>query len=150
MVAIGGRHAACVSRLNDWFLPRLPRTAAVRVQDPIRLPPRTEPEPDLVIVHRRADFYASGHPGPEDIFLVIEVSDTTLGYDRGVKLPLYAAAGIPKPGSSTWSIAASWSTAGRSSAYTAMSPSSSRVRSPPQPSPRSPSVWRRSPADERR
>ena len=50
----------------------------------------------MAIVRRRPDFYATKHPDPEDVLLLIEVSDTTLAYDRGVKLPLYAAAGIPE------------------------------------------------------
>lgn len=96
MAPIGSRHAACVSRLGDWLAKRLPDTAAVRIQNPIRLPPRSEPEPDLVVVRRRDDFYATAHPGPGDIFLLIEVADTSLEHDRDVKLPLYAAAGIPE------------------------------------------------------
>ena len=95
MTAIGGTHAASVTRLDGWFNARLVGRATVRVQNPIRLPPRTEPEPDIAIVRFRLDFYATKHPEPEDVLLPIEVSDTTLGYDRGVKLPLYAAAGIP-------------------------------------------------------
>ena len=44
----------------------------------------------------REDFYASAHPGPDDIFLIIEISDTSLDYDRRIKVPLYAKAGIPE------------------------------------------------------
>ncbi|MCL6500075.1 MAG: Uma2 family endonuclease [Firmicutes bacterium] len=96
MAAIGSRHAACVGFFLDWLVRHLPMTAAVRVQDPIRLPPGSEPEPDIAVVRRRADFYATAHPGPDDVLLLIEVADTSLTYDRDVKMPLYAAAGIPE------------------------------------------------------
>ena len=96
MAAIGSPHASCVMRLTAWFTVRVAGRALVSVQNPIRLPPRSEPEPDLVILRHQSDFYATAHPGPEDVLLLIEVSDTTLVYDRGVKLPLYARAGIPE------------------------------------------------------
>ncbi len=54
------------------------------------------PRPDIAILHPRDDFYTHGHPMPADVFFLIEVSDTTLSYDRKVKLPLYARAGIPE------------------------------------------------------
>lgn len=50
----------------------------------------------MVLVQPRSDFYADAHPEPEDVFLVIEISDTTLDYDVAVKIPLYARAGIPE------------------------------------------------------
>jgi Uma2 family endonuclease len=93
---IGTPHSGCVDFLNRWFTLHLPPTALVRVQNPIRLEPGSEPQPDICIVRYRADYYRARHPIPEDIFLVIEVADTTLSYDRDVKLPLYAAAGIPE------------------------------------------------------
>jgi len=62
------------------------------VQNPVRLNGGLEPQPDLAVV--RARDYGGSLPGPEDILLLIEVSDTTLNYDRNVKLPLYARAGI--------------------------------------------------------
>jgi Uma2 family endonuclease len=94
MAPIGSRHAASVANLQDWFVPRLPRSAALRVQSPIRIPQHSEPEPHIVIVRRRTDGYVERHPEPEDILLVIEVADTTLRYDRDVKMSLYAAAEI--------------------------------------------------------
>ncbi|MEJ7871360.1 MAG: Uma2 family endonuclease, partial [Rubrobacteraceae bacterium] len=63
---------------------------------PIILPDSSEPEPDVTVLRPRDDFYAAGHPVPEDVLLLIEVSDTSLEYDREVKLPLYARAGIPE------------------------------------------------------
>jgi Uma2 family endonuclease len=96
MAAIGPRHAANVDRINDLFMARLERRAIVRVQNPVQLAAHSEPEPDIVLLRRRADYYATGHPQPEDVLLIVEVADTSLGYDRDTKVPLYAAAGIPE------------------------------------------------------
>lgn len=96
MAAIGALHAVCVTDLQNWFVPRLLGRAIVRVQNPVRLLPRSEPEPDILIVRPRADNYRKSHPGPADVQLLIEVAQSSLGYDRERKLPLYAAAGIPE------------------------------------------------------
>lgn len=95
---IGQRHAGCVDRLNRILVTRLGELAIVRVQGPIDIPPHSEPEPDITVLRPRADFYTSGqyHPGPEETLLVVEVSDTTLAFDRGVKLRLYARSGVPE------------------------------------------------------
>jgi len=94
MAAIGLTHSNVVSFLIRWFARRLPESAHVRAQDPIRLPPGSEPQPDLTIVRSATGTHLRMLPGPEDILLLIEVADTSLAYDRDVKLPLYAAAGI--------------------------------------------------------
>ena len=94
MSPIGSRHAACVDRLNALFTARLGKRAIVRVQSPIVVNRRSEPQPDLTILKPRADFYATKHPGPGDVLLLVEVVDTSAGYDRTTKLPLYARAGI--------------------------------------------------------
>ncbi len=91
-------HAASVYSLSYELTSQLGRRAQVRAQIPVRLNGATEPEPDIAIVRWRDDFYAHAHPGPEDIILIIEVSDTTLYQDRNVKLPMYARFGIPE----TW------------------------------------------------
>lgn len=96
MAAIGSRHAACVKRVAEWFSLRVLGRMIVSVQDPIRLSVHSEPQPDIALLRRRADFYASAHPGPQDVLLVIEVADSSVGYDRDTKIPLYAAAGIPE------------------------------------------------------
>lgn len=96
MAAMGSRHAACVDRLNKLLGQRVAEETIVRVQSPIRLSERTEPEPDLALLRPRDDFYAGGHPGPEDVLLVVEVAETSVEYDSEVKLPLYARAGIPE------------------------------------------------------
>ncbi|MCI0396492.1 MAG: Uma2 family endonuclease [Chloroflexi bacterium] len=94
MSPLGSRHAACVSRLNWLFSRGLGEAAIVRVQDPIHLDERSEPEPDVALVQPRPDFYAQAHPEPEDVLLIVEVADTSLAYDRQVKIPLYARAGV--------------------------------------------------------
>jgi Uma2 family endonuclease len=94
MMAIGHRHAACVKRLNRIFSLGLGERVVVGVQDPVRLQAVEGPQPDLTIALPRADFYASGHPTPEDILLLIEVSDSSLPYDRATKVPLYARHGV--------------------------------------------------------
>jgi Uma2 family endonuclease len=96
MAAIGSRHAACVDRLNYFLSQRVGGRALVRVQNPIRLDQFSEPQPDIALLRPRADFYAFAHPGPADVFLVVEVADTSAGFDRDVKIPLYARAGIPE------------------------------------------------------
>lgn len=94
MAAIGSRHASCVNRLNRLLGRLVGDRAAVRIQSPVRLSEMSEPEPDVALVRPRADDYASAHPGPADVLLLIEVADATEGLDRTVKGPLYARAGI--------------------------------------------------------
>jgi Uma2 family endonuclease len=94
MTPIGVPHAACVDRLNVLLQRGYGDRAIVRVQGPIRLNPYSEPQPDLSILKPRADFYGTAHPGPADVLVVIEIADTSLRYDRDVKMPLYARAGI--------------------------------------------------------
>ncbi|MGH9154510.1 MAG: Uma2 family endonuclease [Acidimicrobiales bacterium] len=97
MSPIGSRQAACVGRLTRVFSRGLHETRAiVWVQNPVRLDQHSEPEPDLALLRPRPDYYADSHPGPGDVLLLVEVCDTTWAFDHGVKLPLYAAAGIPE------------------------------------------------------
>ena len=94
MAAIGTRHFTCVNALNRLLVRGVGDEAIVSVQNPVRLDEHTEPQPDLTVLRTRD--YRRSLPGPGDVLLLIEVSDTTLPYDRGVKLPLYARAGIPE------------------------------------------------------
>jgi Uma2 family endonuclease len=94
MSPISPRHAGTVKRLNFVFSRRLGERAVIGVQDPFAIGDDNEPEPDLSVLKPRADFYAADHPQPADLLLVVEVADTSLRYDREVKVPLYAAAGI--------------------------------------------------------
>lgn len=94
MTPIGRGHAARVDRLNNLYCVKLAGRAIVRVQNPVRLNRNTEPQPDIAVLRSKPDYYASGHPGPEDVLLVIEVADSSLDYDRDVKIPEYARSGI--------------------------------------------------------
>jgi Uma2 family endonuclease len=95
MPPIGSPHASVVARLNALVYAQLQRRQVhVSVQSPIRLDEYSEPQPDFALVRFRGDFYASAHPGPGDVLLLVEVSDSTLAYDRRIKLPLYAGASI--------------------------------------------------------
>ena len=96
MAPIGRRHAACVDKLTELLKEKLGRAAIVRVQGPVRLNDQSEPEPDVALLRRREDFYAREMPGPADVLLIVEVADTSSRYDRAVKVPLYARAGIPE------------------------------------------------------
>ena len=94
MSPIGNPHVACVDRGAKLLVRMLDDRAIVSVQNPVRLDAYNEPQPDIVLMKPRADFYASKRHTPEDVLLFIEVSDTTLIYDRQVKLPIYATSGI--------------------------------------------------------
>jgi Uma2 family endonuclease len=92
-MSIGDEHAARVKRLNRQITISAGARAIVGVQDPVRLADSV-PEPDISLLRPRADFYASGSPTPADVFLIVEVADSSLDYDRDVKGPLYAENGI--------------------------------------------------------
>jgi Uma2 family endonuclease len=94
MAPIGTRHASMVKRLIALLSAATQGQAIVAAQDPLRLSMSSEPQPDLMLLRPRADFYAQAHPGPTDVLLLIEVSDSTSAYDRGIKLDLYAKHGI--------------------------------------------------------
>ena len=96
MTPMGSPHAAHVARLVDLLAPALSGRAIVWVQSPIRASDLSMPEPDVSLVKPADDYYASGHPRPDQVHLVIEVADSSLGFDRTVKAALYAAAGIPE------------------------------------------------------
>ena len=96
MNPIGGPHVAAVDRLNNFFAPRVVGAAIVRVQGSIALGDNGEPEPDVVLLRYRDDFYASDPATEIDVLLIIEVADTSEGYDRRTKMPLYASYGIPE------------------------------------------------------
>jgi len=95
MPPIGERHASCVRRLIRLFARHVLDLAVIDAQNPVVLGQRDAPQPDVTLLEPRVDAYAR-HPRAEDILLVIEVADTTVAYDRDVKLPLYARVGIPE------------------------------------------------------
>jgi Uma2 family endonuclease len=88
-------HASLAARLNHVLQP-LSGRALLWPQLPLVISDRSKPLPDMGLLHRRGDFYREHLPDPEDVFAVIEVSDTTLKFDRGTKLVAYARAGIPE------------------------------------------------------
>jgi len=94
MTPIGRRHAACVNRLTDRFSRTFRDAALVSVQNPLHLSEDTEAQPDLALLRPTADLYASDHPGPEDIFLLVDVAEASAETDRRVKAPLHARKGI--------------------------------------------------------
>ena len=98
MTLIGPRHASCVRRLDDLFHDLLGKSVFVSTQSPVRLPDNSEPQPDVALLRRAERAYEQQHPVVADIYLLIEVSDTTYDSDREVKLPVYAEAGVPE----TW------------------------------------------------
>jgi Uma2 family endonuclease len=95
MTPIGGRHAACVVRLNN-LLARRSADTAVSMQNPVVLGERWEPQPDIAVLRRAAGLAGAWLPSPADVVLVIEVADTSLQRDRDVKIPRYAESGIPE------------------------------------------------------
>src|SRR6266849_3842034 len=97
MSPIGPLHAGTVSRLNALFTSRLGTEVIVRVQNPLLLRTEdSEPQPDVVLLRPRPDFYTRSHPEVQDVYLVIEVADTSVAADRAVKFPIYARAGVPE------------------------------------------------------
>jgi Uma2 family endonuclease len=95
MSPIGPRHIAFVNSLTELLIMRLGGRAVVSVQNPVALGEHSEPQPDLAVLRRRAD-YKHAEPATGDVLLLIEVADTSLAYDRRVKLRLYAESGIPE------------------------------------------------------
>jgi len=97
MSPIGPGHSASVRRFIRNFSARLSAYAMVDAQNPILLREQeSEPQPDLALLRLRDDFYSTGTPAPEDVLLVVEVADSSLSYDRTVKMHLYAESGIPE------------------------------------------------------
>jgi Uma2 family endonuclease len=94
MSPIGPRHAGCVINANRLFITRLGERAVISPQNPVVIQPRSEPQPDLLLLRPRAVSYSHEHPTPEDVLLAVEVADTTVRFDRLVKARLYARAGI--------------------------------------------------------
>ena len=96
MSPIGSRHAGCVNRLTRLLAHAVAETATLGIQNPAILDDFSEPQPDVAVMTYRADGYAARHPSPADVLLVIEVMVTSADFDRDVKVPLYARAGIPE------------------------------------------------------
>lgn len=98
MPPIGPGHAWSVALDIPLFSQYAGDRFFVQIQNPIHLNDGSEPQPDLFLLRHRPEGYASAHPTPADVLLVIEVADSSLEYDREVKAHLYGRAGIPE----TW------------------------------------------------
>lgn len=96
MAPIGSFHAGLVTRLSRLLINNLADQAIVAVQNPLYLAEFSAPEPDIAVLKPRADDYMQSLPTAQDVLLLIEVADTSLHYDRDIKLPLYAKHQIPE------------------------------------------------------
>lgn len=96
MSPIGLKHAVTINRLNRFLIQYIGDQGIVSIQNAIRISDYSEPEPDIVILKPRPDFYASKFPSSEDTYLIIEVADSSLKYDQITKLALYAESNIPE------------------------------------------------------
>ncbi len=96
MPPIGSPHAGTVDYLADVLRLACGGRAIVRTQNPVFLDLRSEPQPDVALLHPQADFYRNAHPTPAEVFLIVEVADTILAYDTQIKMPLYARHGVPE------------------------------------------------------
>ncbi|MCB2264201.1 MAG: Uma2 family endonuclease [Candidatus Thiosymbion ectosymbiont of Robbea hypermnestra] len=95
MSPIGSLHAGTVNRLQTLLMQAVVARGIVSTQNPLVLGSFSEPQPDIALLRPRSDFYAEAHPTPEDVLLLVEVAESSLHYDRRVKLPLYARHRIP-------------------------------------------------------
>ena len=96
MTPIGNPHNAAVDRANRAFVRAAGDNAIVRVQGSVRLDEWDEPQPDIILLKPKDDFYAAEGAGPADILLIVEIADSSVKYDRGLKAQLYAEMEIPE------------------------------------------------------
>lgn len=89
-------HASQTSSISNDFVLWFASKAWIRCQLPVTLSENSEPEPDIAVVRIDPNRYRDRHPSPSDIFLIIEIADSTLSYDRNRKAKLYAKANIPE------------------------------------------------------
>jgi Uma2 family endonuclease len=94
MSPIGPSHAGMVKRFIRIFSKLARDRWTIAAQDPLRLDDQSEPEPDFMLLKLADDDYTNHHPVPADVFLLVEVSDSTIEYDREEKLPAYGRAGV--------------------------------------------------------
>ena len=96
MTPIGPRHGGCVKQLARLLYRCAGDAVILGIQDPLILGRHAEPQPDIAVLKPRPEGYRTRHPTANDVMLVIEVADTSVAYDSSVKIPLYAAAGVPE------------------------------------------------------
>lgn len=93
-MSIGSRHVGTVIKIGKLFERKIGEDVLVSTQNPVHLDEYNEPEPDIALLKPREDFYTESLPTPTDVLLLVEVSDSTVEYDRDFKKTLYAEAGI--------------------------------------------------------
>lgn len=87
-------HASVTHQIAEPFF-KLPETRCiVSIRNPVRLDEYNELQPDLLLIKHQEDYYTKQHPGPTDVYLLVEVADISLDYVRNEKLPAYGRAGI--------------------------------------------------------
>jgi Uma2 family endonuclease len=96
MSPIGSEHSGTVNAMTYRLVQAVGDRGVVAVQNPVQLDDLSEPQPDFSVLKPREDFYRRATPRPDDVLLIVEVADTSLAYDRGVKRSLYARHGIPE------------------------------------------------------
>jgi Uma2 family endonuclease len=96
MSPIGSRHGGTLGFIHRQLAEAVGKSAMLLSQSSLRLDRWNEPQPDLMVLRPRPDFYRTSHPMASDVLLLLEVSDSTLRYDRQVKVPLYARHGVPE------------------------------------------------------
>ncbi|MCP4697654.1 MAG: Uma2 family endonuclease [Gammaproteobacteria bacterium] len=96
MMPIGPVHSSKIRRLIHLFSQAAGDSAMVDAQDPIVLDDYSEPEPDIALLRPRDDYYEEANPKADDVLLLVEVADTSLSYDKKIKIPLYARHGVPE------------------------------------------------------
>ena len=90
MSPIGNRHKSAVGRLDRLFQRSLPDNVVIQIQNPVRLGDESEPQPDVALLRWRDDFYAGVDTLPGDVYLLVEVAESSLAFDRGEKARVYA------------------------------------------------------------
>jgi Uma2 family endonuclease len=90
------RHSGTVNKISRVLNQLVGDDFILSVQNPTRLNQHSEPEPDVMLLKPREDFYMESHPGPQDVVLVIEVAENSQEYDKVVKARMYAEAGMPE------------------------------------------------------
>jgi Uma2 family endonuclease len=94
MTPIGNPHATGVRRLIHLFTGSFDGRVVVDIQNPVQMDDWSEPQPDITLLSWRDDYYAAAAPTAADVVLLVEVADSSVGFDRGVKAPLYARHGV--------------------------------------------------------
>lgn len=96
MAPIGSEHAGVVYLLTQSITLAAGHAAIVGAQNPLIVGEYSEPQPDILVLRPREDYYRKSHPRPEDVLLLIEVADSTVRFDRKIKIPLYARHEVPE------------------------------------------------------